>query len=145
MSYTGGSVATCKLSHAGGVKGDDPNEKRYRSPPGCGLGLKLTKFYVQKPLKMPGMGLINTRLSGYKGEDLIGGTWNVRTLFEIGELFYLSSLLKKYRRKPRTRWEDVVQRDASQILGIREWIRRVKDRREWRRLLREARSIRRCR
>jgi hypothetical protein len=29
--------------------------------------------------------------------------------------------------KPRTRWEDVVQRDISQILGIRGWKRRAED------------------
>jgi len=29
--------------------------------------------------------------------------------------------------KPRTRWEDVVQRDISQILGIRRWRRRAED------------------
>jgi hypothetical protein len=27
--------------------------------------------------------------------------------------------------KPRTRWEDVVQRDTSQILGMRRWRRRA--------------------
>ena len=40
--------------------------------------------------------------------------------------------------KPRTRWEDVVRRDTSQILGIRRWRRRAEDREEWRGLLREA-------
>jgi hypothetical protein len=40
--------------------------------------------------------------------------------------------------KPRTGWEDIVQRDALQILGIRGWRRRARDREEWRRLLREA-------
>jgi hypothetical protein len=30
--------------------------------------------------------------------------------------------------KPRTRWEDVVQRDELQILGIRAWRRRAGDR-----------------
>ena len=40
--------------------------------------------------------------------------------------------------KPRMRWEDVVRRDTSQILGITEWRRRAEDRKEWRRLLREA-------
>jgi len=42
--------------------------------------------------------------------------------------------------KPRTRWEDVVWRDASQILGIREWRRRAEDRDEWWRLRRETRA-----
>ena len=42
--------------------------------------------------------------------------------------------------KPRTRWENVVRRDASQILGIREWRGQTEGRGEWRRLLREARA-----
>jgi hypothetical protein len=42
--------------------------------------------------------------------------------------------------KTRTRWEDVVQGDTSQILGIREWSRQAEDKEEWRRLLREARA-----
>jgi hypothetical protein len=37
-SYAGDSVATGRASHAGQVKGDDPDEKGYPSPPGCGLG-----------------------------------------------------------------------------------------------------------
>jgi hypothetical protein len=37
-SYAGGSVATGRASHAGQVKGDDPDEKRYPGPPGWGLG-----------------------------------------------------------------------------------------------------------
>jgi hypothetical protein len=43
-------------------------------------------------------------------------------------------------RKPRTRWEDVVQKDALQILGTRGWRRRAGDRKEWRRLLKQARA-----
>jgi hypothetical protein len=39
--------------------------------------------------------------------------------------------------KPRTRWEDVVRRDTSQILGIRGTRRRTEDREEWRWPLRE--------
>jgi hypothetical protein len=42
--------------------------------------------------------------------------------------------------KPRTRWDDVIRRDTSQILGIRGWKRRVEEREEWRRLLREGRA-----
>ena len=41
--------------------------------------------------------------------------------------------------RPRTRWADVVQRDAIQLLGIRGW-RRAENRNEWRQLLREAKA-----
>jgi hypothetical protein len=42
--------------------------------------------------------------------------------------------------RPRTRWADVVQRDALQLLGIRGWRRSAKSRDEWRRLMREAKT-----
>jgi len=42
--------------------------------------------------------------------------------------------------RTRTRWDDVVQRDALQLLGIRGWRRRAANRDEWRRLMREAKA-----
>ena len=42
--------------------------------------------------------------------------------------------------RPRTRWADVVQRDALQLLGIRGWRRRAENRDKWRRLMKEAKS-----
>jgi hypothetical protein len=42
--------------------------------------------------------------------------------------------------RPRTRWADVVQRDALQLLGTRGWWRRATNREEWRRLMREAKA-----
>ena len=42
--------------------------------------------------------------------------------------------------RPRTRWADVVQRDALQMLGTRGWRRRAANRDEWRRLMREAKA-----
>jgi hypothetical protein len=37
-SYAGGSVAIGRVSYAGQVKGDDPDEKGYPGPRGWGLG-----------------------------------------------------------------------------------------------------------
>jgi hypothetical protein len=42
--------------------------------------------------------------------------------------------------KPRTRWADVVQRDALQLLRIRGQRRRAANRDKWRRLMREAKA-----
>jgi hypothetical protein len=42
--------------------------------------------------------------------------------------------------RPRSRWADVIQRDALQLLGIREWTRRAANRDEWRRLVRGAKA-----
>ena len=42
--------------------------------------------------------------------------------------------------RPRTRWADMVQRDALQFLGIRGWRRRAENRNDWRRLMREAKN-----
>jgi hypothetical protein len=42
--------------------------------------------------------------------------------------------------RPRTRWADVVQRDALQLLGVRGWRRRAEDRDEWRHAMREAKA-----
>jgi hypothetical protein len=41
-SYADGRVATGRGSHAGQVKGDDPDKKRYPGPPGWWLGVGLT-------------------------------------------------------------------------------------------------------
>jgi len=42
--------------------------------------------------------------------------------------------------RPRTRWANVVQRDALQLPGTRGWRRRATNRDEWRRLVREAKA-----
>jgi len=38
--YVKDSIATGKASHAGQVKGDDPNQKGYPDLPGWGLGVR---------------------------------------------------------------------------------------------------------
>jgi hypothetical protein len=42
--------------------------------------------------------------------------------------------------RPRTRWADVFQSNALQLLGIRGWRRRTTNRDEWRHLMREAKA-----
>ena len=41
---------------------------------------------------------------------------------------------------PRTRWADVIQKDALQLLGVRGWKRRAENKDEWMRLMREAKA-----
>jgi hypothetical protein len=41
-SYAGRSVNTGRASHAGQVKGDDPDKKGHPGPPGWGVGMELT-------------------------------------------------------------------------------------------------------
>jgi len=42
--------------------------------------------------------------------------------------------------RPRTRWADVVLRDALQLVGTRGWRRRAANRDEWRHLMKEAKA-----
>jgi len=42
--------------------------------------------------------------------------------------------------EPRTKWEFIIRRDISQILGIRGWRRPAENREEGRHLLRDARA-----
>jgi hypothetical protein len=94
--------AAGRFSHAVEVRGDDPDEKGYPSPPGWVLGVRTTTspreiFYVEKPSKMSWLGLINRRRCGYKKNDLIFCKWNVRTLFKTAALVTLISQLRQYR------------------------------------------------
>jgi hypothetical protein len=49
-SYAVGSVATGRVSHAGEVKGDDPDKEGYPGPPGWGLGVGFTTQDRKKSL-----------------------------------------------------------------------------------------------
>ena len=42
--------------------------------------------------------------------------------------------------RPRTRWANVLQRDAQQLLGTRGWRSKAANRDEWRHLMREAKA-----
>jgi hypothetical protein len=42
--------------------------------------------------------------------------------------------------RPRTRWADVVQRDARQLLGIIGWRSKAANGDEWKRLMREVKA-----
>jgi hypothetical protein len=44
--------------------------------------------------------------------------------------------------RPRTRWKNVIQRDALQVVGIPGWRKRNGDREKWRHFLMEVRAQR---
>jgi hypothetical protein len=46
-SYTGGIVATGKVSHARQVKGDDPDKKGYSGPPGWEFDVKVQPHLIK--------------------------------------------------------------------------------------------------
>jgi hypothetical protein len=41
-------------------------------------------------------------------------------------------------RRPRNRWEDVIQRDAANLLQIRNWKATARDKEEWRKKVGEV-------
>jgi hypothetical protein len=139
-SYAGGSVAPGWVSDAGQVK------KEYPGPPGCRLGVRQTtsprkKNYVEKPSRTPRMGLINWRRCGCKKKNLIFSTRNVRNTVQNWSIYTSAlpirtvhaRLMENSPRsigKPRIWWQDVVQKVALEVLGIRRQRRRHGDREE---------------
>ena len=99
-SYAGGSLATGRVTHAGQVGGETPDEEEHPGPPGWGLGGGLTtpprkKLTVSKSQKETSGPLFSRRL-GMKS-DLRIGTWNIRTLFRSGALNKLTDVFVEYK------------------------------------------------
>jgi hypothetical protein len=65
---------------------------------------------------------IEMRRQGWAGH--ITRMEHKRTLKKV---LHMKFITKTLVGKPGTRWEDVVQRDTLQILGIRGWGRRAED------------------
>jgi hypothetical protein len=102
-SYAGGSVATGRASLAGQVKGDDPDWERHPSPPGWGLGLRLTtlsrkKSTVQKPVLKPRTDeTIDDGHSRKRTNEIRTATWNIRTMYIAGRLQEIAEEVLKYK------------------------------------------------
>jgi len=87
---------------------------------------KLCSLYIAEDIKI--------RRLGWAGHIIRMGEERIK---KNRSLFFYT--LKPVGR-PRTRWADVVQKDALQLLGIRGWRRRAENMDEWRRLMREAKA-----
>ena len=73
------ALATGRVTLAGQVEGDGPDERGYPGPPGWGLGVRLTtsprkKSIVMKPYNKP-RNVMNTQRR-QRTMDLTFGTWN---------------------------------------------------------------------
>ena len=56
-------------------------------------------------------------------------------------VLYMNLVLRKLRGRPRNRWQDEV-RDDGRIVGGEGWQDKVRNRKEWKKLLRMARNRR---
>jgi hypothetical protein len=133
-SYTGGSVATGRASHAGRVKGDSPDKKGYPGPPGWGLGVGLTTPPRKEPIvtnshlrEKPGVD--NCRQLKKRKDTEMGfnvATWNIRTMFHSGKMQEISNEIIKCNVrfiKAQLKWlGHIVRMEQAQMVKIlTEW------------------------
>jgi hypothetical protein len=96
-SHAGSSAATGRAFHAGQVKGDDPEKKRYPGPSGWAWGLttypvKICNVFVEKLLKME----TGPKKHRGAGMNLRSGTRNVVSVHRSGALQNLIQVTKDY-------------------------------------------------
>jgi hypothetical protein len=54
-------------------------------------------------------------------------------------VFYMNLRTTRLRGRPRNRWQDEV-RECGRMVGGEEWLEKVRNREEWKKLLRTARN-----
>jgi hypothetical protein len=75
------ALATGRVTLAGQVEGDGPDEREYPGPPGWGLGVRLTTSSRKKNLFV-------RQKTGIT--DLTFGTWNVQTMLQPGKMMEIA-------------------------------------------------------
>jgi hypothetical protein len=96
------AYATGRASHARQVKGDDQDKKGYPSPPGWGLGARLTtlswKITIVAKNLMNETGLSSRKRLGIQTNTAMSfGTWNVRTLLQAGNMNAIADEAERYK------------------------------------------------
>ena len=69
----------------------------------------------------------------------IGHVYRMENTRKVTQVFYNNPQGSRQRGRPRHRWVDDVQTDLEKC-GFRGWKQKVKDRDEWRRLMRETKA-----
>jgi hypothetical protein len=87
------ALATGRVTLAGRVEGDGPDERRYPGPPGWGLGVRLTTsphkkpLFVMKTYNKPRNVMNKTGWRQKTGiTDWTFGTWNVQSVLQPGKM-----------------------------------------------------------
>jgi len=111
------AYATSRASHARQVNGDDPDKKGYRGPPGWGLGAGLTTLsckkqnVAKKSVNEPGPPSRERLMMRSKEMNKVRrfGTWNVRTLLQVGNMNSIAEEVERYMMDAvalqETRWK----------------------------------------
>jgi hypothetical protein len=96
------SAFTGRVTLAGQVEGDGPDERGYPGPPGWGLGVRLTtsprkkNLFVMKTYNKPRNVMNKIRWRQKTGiTDLTFGTWHVQTMLQPGKMMEIADKVLK--------------------------------------------------